>query len=96
MGFVRLNLHASPTTVALLSPPQVAIDEFLVDFQARRQARQECDQSFAMGLPGGEVAQHKRSILNDDNLKSGQGIRRNQQVSAVTGHPLSLYNTSKT
>src|SRR4029077_12763246 len=64
MGSVRLNLHPPTTTVALLSPPQVAIDEFLVDFQAGWQTRQECDQSFAMGLAGGEVAQHKRSILN--------------------------------
>ena len=63
MRGVALNFHAAAAAVSLLTAPQVAIHEGLVHFQAGRQARKESDQRLAMRLPGGEVTEHKRSIL---------------------------------
>jgi hypothetical protein len=49
----------------LLPAPEFAIEKCLVDFEPGRQARQECDQGFAVRFSGCEVTQHKCSILPD-------------------------------
>src|SRR5580704_11737761 len=62
---ITLNLHAAAAAIALLPPPEFTVEICLVDFQPCGQAREESDQSFAVGFSGGEVAQHKCSILPD-------------------------------
>ena len=71
VGGVALDLHAAAAAVALLAAPEFAVDESLVDFQSGGHAGKKGDQSFAVGLSRGEVAQHKFSIVPD---ASGIGI----------------------
>jgi hypothetical protein len=80
VGRVGFDLHPSTAAITLLSPPQVTIDESLIKFQAGGQSGQEGDQSFAMGLSCGEVAQHKFSILNDKSRKSGTRRREINKI----------------
>ena len=61
----RLDLHASAAAVALLTTPEFAVDEGLVDFQSGGHAGKKGDEGFAVGFSGGEVAQHKWSIVPD-------------------------------
>src|SRR5579863_734293 len=65
MSGVALDLHAAAPAVALLAAPEFPVEEGLVDFQSGRHAGEEGDQSFAVGFSGCEVAQHKRSIVQD-------------------------------
>jgi hypothetical protein len=62
---IALNLHAAATAITLLTPPQFPVNERQLDLQARRQARQNRNQSLAVRLPGSEIAQHEGSILPD-------------------------------
>ena len=71
VGGVALDLHAAAAAIALLATPEFAVEEGLVDFQSGGQAGKEGDQSFAVGLSGSEIAQHKRSIVPDAEAGSG-------------------------
>ena len=62
---VALDLHAAAAAIALLAAPEFAVDERLIDFQSRRQAGKEGDQSLAVRFSGSEITQHKRSIVPD-------------------------------
>jgi uncharacterized protein YlaN (UPF0358 family) len=73
---VGLNFHTAATAVSLLSPPEVPVYKFLVDTQSGGQAGEKCDQSFAVRLPGSEVAQHKQLILTDEGQRYGEGNPR--------------------
>src|SRR5262249_3451716 len=55
---VALNLHASAPAIPFLASPQLPIKKGLIHLQPGWHARQECNQGFAVGLAGGEVAQH--------------------------------------
>src|SRR5579863_10367946 len=65
VGGVAFDFHAATAAVALLPAPEVAVEESLVDFQSGGHAGKEGDERLAVGLPGSEVAQHKRSIVPD-------------------------------
>ena len=71
MGGVALDLHAAAAAVALLAAPEFAVEEGLIDFQSGGHAGQKGDQGFAVRFSGGEVAQHKRSIVPDCEAGSG-------------------------
>ena len=66
MSPVGFDLHAAAASVALLSAPEVAVKKGLVHSQSRGQSGDECDQGFAVGFSGSEVAQHKQLILTDE------------------------------
>jgi hypothetical protein len=72
MSSITLNLHAATAAVALLAPPEFVVDERLIDFHSSGHARKHGDQSFAMGLSRCEIAQHKRSIVPDEQQDSGR------------------------
>src|ERR1700758_2099140 len=84
MSPVGFDLHAPAAAVALLSAPKVAVNKSLVHGQACGQPGEECDQGFAVGFSGSEVAQHKQLILTDelphDRTRAAESIR----FSAVT------------
>lgn len=65
MSCIPLNLHSSAASVTLLPPPKFTVQEALLHFNPRGQARKESDQSFAVRFPRCEIAQHKCSILPD-------------------------------
>jgi hypothetical protein len=48
VGAVLLNVHTAATAEALLSPPQLPVDEFKIDVEARRQSRYEGDEALAV------------------------------------------------
>jgi hypothetical protein len=73
--FVGFDFHTTAAAVSLLSSPEVPVYEFLIDAQAGGQAGEKRDQSFAVRLPGGEVAQHKQLILTDEGLGYGESNR---------------------
>jgi hypothetical protein len=73
VGLVGLDFHAAAATVSLLPPPEVAVNKFLVYAHSSGQPREKCNQSFAMRLPGSEVAQHKQLILTDEGWEYGEG-----------------------
>ena len=76
MRGVALDLHASAATVALLTSPEFAVEEGLVDLQSGGDAGKESDQGFAVGFSGSEVAQHKRTIVNDEGQDRVEGRGR--------------------
>ena len=45
---ILLNAHAATTAVALLSPPQLAIDKFQIDVETRRQSGNKGDETLAV------------------------------------------------
>ena len=45
---ILLNAHAATTAVALLAPPQLAIDKFQIDFEARGQSGNKGDEALAV------------------------------------------------
>src|SRR5450755_355132 len=65
VGGVALDLHASAAAVALLTAPEFAVEEGLVDFQSGGHAGKEGDEGLAVGFSRCEVAQHERSIVPD-------------------------------
>jgi hypothetical protein len=48
VGTVLLNVHTATTAEALLSPPQLPVDEFKIDVEARRQSGNEGDKALAV------------------------------------------------
>lgn len=65
VGGVGLDLHAAAAAVSLLTAPEFAVEELLIDFQAGGDAGQEGDERLSVGFSGGEVAQHKFLIVPD-------------------------------
>src|SRR5450631_1368756 len=53
MGFIRFDLHAAATAVALLTPPELAVDEFEIDGNPGRQSGDKGDQGLPVRLSGG-------------------------------------------
>src|SRR3974390_3323174 len=72
VGCVALDLHPAAPAIALLAAPELPVEESLIYFQPGGQTGKESDQSFAMGLTGGEVSEHKRSIVPDYEGRSGR------------------------
>ena len=62
---VAFNFHAAATAIALLPPPELTVDESLVDLEPGRDAGKKSDQSFTVRFSGCEITQHKCSILPD-------------------------------
>jgi hypothetical protein len=58
VGGVSLDLHAAAAAVSLLAAPELAIEEWLIDFQAGGDAGEEGDEGLSVGFTGSEVAQH--------------------------------------
>jgi hypothetical protein len=48
VGPILLNAHAAATAVALLAPPQLPIDKFHIDVEARRQSGNKGDEALAV------------------------------------------------
>ena len=71
MDCVGLDFHPSAAAKALLPAPQFAVQEFLVDVQARGQAGKKGDQAFPMRFSGSEVAKHRFGIVSDVMQQSG-------------------------
>src|SRR5207237_9150728 len=84
MGLIGLDLHAAAASVTLLSAPEIAVQKILVYGQACRQAGEECNQGFAVGFPGSEVAQHKQLILTDECRRDEKAKRKTNGFYAVT------------
>ena len=53
MGVVALDLHAAAAAIALLAPPQLAVDELLIDRKPSRHAGEQRDQRLSVRLTGG-------------------------------------------
>ena len=45
---ILLNMHAAATAEALLPPPQLPVDKFQIDVEARRQSGNEGDKALAV------------------------------------------------
>ncbi len=45
---VLLDAHAAATAIALLAPPQLPVDKFQIDIEARRQSGNEGDEALAV------------------------------------------------
>jgi hypothetical protein len=65
MNLVRLDLHPPAAAIPLLPPPKLAIDEFKVDRNARRQTGDERDQCLAVRLPGSFKSNHDLVIIRE-------------------------------
>ena len=48
VGAVLLNAHTAPAAVALLPPPELMIDVFEIDFEARGQSGYKGDEALAV------------------------------------------------
>jgi hypothetical protein len=53
MDLVGFNLHAAAAAVALLTAPEIAVDEFEIDGDTGGQSGDEGDKGFPMGFAGG-------------------------------------------
>ena len=53
VGGVALDAHAAAAAVALLAPPELAVEELLIDGDAGGQAADESDEGFAVTFTGG-------------------------------------------
>ncbi len=71
VGGVALDFHAAAAAVALLAAPEFAVEKGLIDFQSGGHTGQKGDQGFAVRFSGGEIAQHKRSIVPDAGRNGG-------------------------
>jgi hypothetical protein len=71
---IALDFHPAATAVPLLAPPQLPVDEILVHSQPGGQTGKERYQSLTVRFPGGKVAEHKRSILNDAHDEIGTRV----------------------
>jgi hypothetical protein len=58
MDLIGFDLHAAAAAIALLASPQLAVYEFKIDWNARRQSRDQRDQSLAVRLPGRGKTDH--------------------------------------
>ena len=68
VDLVGLDLHAAAAAVALLSAPELAIDEVDVDGDTGGQAGDERDESFAVRFSGGFETNHDLMIIRDSTL----------------------------
>ena len=67
----RSMLHASAAAVALLPPPELAIDEFMVDGKPGWHAREQRDQRLAVRLTGCGEAQHGNGDCSRCRMEGG-------------------------
>ena len=68
-GAVFLYLLPPAPAIAQLTAMQIAVDEFDIDWQSCRQARQERQQRLSVRFSRGVEMKHLGSVLNDATLK---------------------------
>src|SRR5262245_31237008 len=60
---VRLNLHTAAASVALLPPPELAVDSVQIDRYARGESGQRRYQALAVRLTGGLKSKHQGRVF---------------------------------
>src|ERR1700756_2324369 len=95
MGLVSLHLHPASASIALLTPPKFAVYESQVHLESCRHSGKKRNQRLAMGLPRSEVAEHKRSILNDVRTKVGKRPQTGRLSVTSDSQPYTIYVISK-
>jgi hypothetical protein len=66
VSLVGFDLHPPAAAEPLLPPPEFAVDELKIDFQAGRQARNKGDQRLAVRLSRSEVTKLRLRIVSDE------------------------------
>ena len=72
VGLVGFNLHAAAAAIALLAPPQIAVDEVKINGHTGRQSGDQRNQRLPMRLPGRRKTNHSSLIVTE---KRGSGVR---------------------
>jgi hypothetical protein len=64
MGFVLLDAHAAAAAVALLPPPELVVDELLIDGNARGKPADQRYERLSVALACCEESKHESLIIS--------------------------------